>query len=92
MSEQEHAYVSRKPCGCIGIVIMEREHEAPKMVAAAMRRGETIERVVPGSIGPARCEEHKRPAQHEVKAAGAAMLPGLEDVPVRPEQGRGYPL
>ncbi len=28
------------------------------------------------------------PAQHEVKAAGAAMLPGLEDVPARPERGR----
>lgn len=86
----EQAYVSRTPCGCVGIVIMELTHEAPKIVAAAMKRGETISRqtVEETRAMPLRCEEHKRPAAEEVRTAGASQLPGFDEVPERPDRER----
>lgn len=92
MSEPEQSYVSKKSCGCFGIVVMEREHEAPKMVAAAMKRGETVERMTVEAVraAPFRCDEHRKPAAHEVASAGTAQLPGFDEVAVRPTEWK-YP-
>lgn len=90
----EQAYVSRKDCGCVGIVVMELTHEAPKMVAAAMRRGETIARqtVEDTRAMSLRCDEHKAPAAVKVRKAGGVILPLFDEVPERPAEGRGYPV
>jgi hypothetical protein len=46
--ESEWAYISRKPCGCLGIAVVdnpERRNFVATEVARAVRQGEIIERV-----------------------------------------------
>jgi hypothetical protein len=88
MTETEQAYVSQRPCGCVGIVVMERTHETPKMVAAAIRRGEAVERWAVERVRstPLRCDEHRAPSR--LAAYQDAALPGMEDVAAKPAERR----
>ena len=63
----EQAYVSRKPCGCVGIVVMERHRRAPSMVAEAIKQGETVERRTVAEVraNPLRCEVHRRVVERQ---------------------------
>lgn len=83
MSPSEQCYVGLKPCGCLGMVVMEREPRAPDMVAKAIRDGWTVERV-PDEVArhmKTRCQAHTPPASQD-------QMPGMEDVAVRPNEGR----
>lgn len=86
MNDPEQSYISLKPCGCVGIVIMEQDHEAPKMVAAAIKRGETVEHWPVERVRgtPPRCDEHRAPSR--LTTYQAVTLPGMEDVAERPTE------
>lgn len=59
------AYVSRKTCGCVGLMVVDDGGETARYVAAAIRRGEAVDRmsVEQARATRLRCEAHRVPRQ-----------------------------
>lgn len=61
-------YVSREACGCVGLLVVDgADAQTGRYVAAAIRRGEAVERmaVEAARATPLRCETHRRPARRQ---------------------------
>ncbi len=67
MSEPELCYVSRKTCGCLGIVVMAESPSAPHMVASAVKLGQPVETLAPEQMRQLtiRCAAHPLPAERQ---------------------------
>ncbi len=67
---EHHAYIGTAPCGCIRMAIVDdpkRRREVAREVAAAVRHGETVERVTCDYVRTTKwtrpdCAEHAKPA------------------------------
>lgn len=64
MPEQSMSYISRLPCGCLGILVIdnpEHRRDVAKEVAKAIRLGEAVERVATESVREMDwyCPEHR---------------------------------
>jgi hypothetical protein len=61
--DEELAYASFKPCGCLAMVVMQGSKSAAPMVADAVKHRERIESMTAAAVRamPFKCPEHKKP-------------------------------
>jgi hypothetical protein len=67
--EPEGAYLARKACGCITLIVAEHHREAGRMVGRAIKDGDRVERVTVEQVrasGSLRCPAHKPSKQVEL--------------------------
>lgn len=67
--EPEGAYMARKACGCITLIVMERHSEAGRMVGRAIKDGDRVERVTVEQVrasGSIHCPAHTPSKQVEL--------------------------
>jgi hypothetical protein len=64
---QERCYVSRVPCGCVGLIVMEQAPFVARVVGKAIALGETVDRMTLDEVRavPLRCAAHPRPPKQE---------------------------
>jgi len=63
MSETSMSYISRKPCGCLSMAVVdnpEHKKDVANEIAKAVRRGETVDRVTSEQVRTMdwKCPEH----------------------------------
>jgi hypothetical protein len=72
MPEQSMSYISKKPCGCLAMAIVdnpEHKKDVAREIAKAIRAGETVERVTTESVRTMEweCPEHRKTVLGTVK-------------------------
>lgn len=68
MTSTNMSYISKKPCGCLSMAIVDNpdhKKDVAREIAKAIRLGETIERVTLESVRTMdwECPEHRRKAR-----------------------------